>query len=88
MLKLNKQTISDALSFGFPTDRIKIRHNNSTLIVTRNQMNYDLDFLKKVLWIEDLRKNKQYWIDTRSIKSVEVTIISTSEDPTAKVGEI
>lgn len=85
---MNKQTISDALSFGFPTDRIKIRHNNSTLIVTRNQMNYDLDFLKKVLWIEDLRKNKQYWIDTRSIKSVEVTIISTSEDPTAKVGEI
>ena len=85
---MNKQTISDALSFGFPTDRIKIRYNNSTLIVTRNQMNYDLDFLKKVLWIEDLRKNKQYWIDTRSIKSVEVTIISTSEDPTAKVGEI
>ena len=85
---MNKQTINDALSYGFPTDKIKIRHNNSTLIVTRNQMNYDLDFIKKVLWIEDLRKNKQYWIDTRSIKSVEVTVISTSEDPVVKVGEI
>lgn len=88
MLKLNKETINDALSYGFPTDTIKIRYKNTTLSVIRNQMNYDLDFIKKVLWIEDLRKNKQYWINTKDIASVEVSINSTSRDPVVKVGEI
>lgn len=85
---MNKETINDALSYGFPTDRIKIRYKNTTLSVIRNQMDYDLDFIKKVLWIMDLRKKKQYWINTKDIASVEVSINSTSRDPVVKVGEI
>lgn len=86
---MNKQTIDSALSYGFPNDKIKIRYNSISLRLTRNRMHHDLDFNKKVLWIEDLTNNKQYWINTKDIASVEVEIVST--DPVgnvAKVGEI
>lgn len=52
-------------------------------------MHHDLDFLKKVLWIEDLTNNKQYWINTKDIASVEVEIFSHNPNGNvAKVGEI
>ena len=86
---MNKKTIDDALSYGFPNDKIKIRYNTTSLTLTRNRMHHDLDFKAKTLWIEDLTTNKHYYIDTKCIKSVEVEIFS--HDPienVAKVGEI
>ena len=88
-MKVNKQTIDGALTYGFPNDKIKIRYKSTSLTLTRNRMHHDLDFLKKVLWIVDLTNNKHYWINTKDISAVEVEIFSHDpNEDVAKVGEI
>ena len=88
---MNKQKIADALNYGFPTDKIKIRYNNASLTFKRNQMTYDLDFINKTLCLVISKPRKyprQYLIATKYIKGIRVTTIPPTTDPVAEVGEI